>query len=76
MSPAGRRPARGEGTLSRPFPWAEALAFGLGVLRWPPAAFWSATPRELAAAAGRRGGPGGEPPDRAVLGELLARFPD
>lgn len=64
------------GVPSRPFPWDEALAFGLGVLRWPPSAFWSATPRELAAAAGWRGRGRGEPPDRAVLRELLERFPD
>lgn len=41
------------------FPWSEAMAFGLGVLRLPPGAFWAMTPRELAAAhdgiAGRRG---------------------
>jgi uncharacterized phage protein (TIGR02216 family) len=52
------------------------MAFGLGVLRWPPSVFWSATPRELAAAAGWRGRRQGEPPNRAVLGDLLSRFPD
>jgi uncharacterized phage protein (TIGR02216 family) len=52
------------------------MAFGLGVLRWPPAAFWAATPRELAAAAGSRGRVRGDPPDRDAMGELLRRFPD
>ena len=31
-----------------PFPWNEAIGFGLGVLRLPPEAFWKMTPRELA----------------------------
>ncbi|MEO1399544.1 MAG: phage tail assembly chaperone [Pseudomonadota bacterium] len=29
------------------------MAFGLGILRLPPDAFWAMTPRELAAAMGR-----------------------
>lgn len=59
------------------FPWAEVMAFGLGRLRWPPAQFWAATPRELAAAmrAYRRANQAGAP-DRATLAALLAAFPD
>lgn len=59
-----------------PFPWAEAMQLGLGVLRLPPDQFWRMTPRELAAAiAGRRGG--ATPPlDRAALDELMQRYPD
>ena len=34
----------------RPFPWREAMAFGLGVLKLPSGDFWAMTPRELAAA--------------------------
>ena len=58
-----------------PFPWREAMGFGLGVLRLPPEQFWRMTPRELAAAiravAGTR-----EPLTRATFNELLKRFPD
>ena len=54
------------------------MAAGLGVLRLPPAQFWSMTPRELAAAL--RGGLGIEPRsrplDRASLCGLMLRFPD
>jgi uncharacterized phage protein (TIGR02216 family) len=59
------------------FPWSEAMAFGLGVLRLSPGAFWAMTPRELAAAhdgvAGRKGA--------AALGRydleaLMALHPD
>lgn len=51
------------------------MAFGLGVLRWTPAAFWAATPRELAAAA-RPQGPAAAAPGREALDALLRRFPD
>ncbi|MGX7741948.1 rcc01693 family protein [Rhodopseudomonas parapalustris] len=59
-----------------PFPWAEAMQFGLGVLRLPPDQFWRMTPRELAAAiAGLRGG-ATAPLGRAALDELMRRYPD
>lgn len=58
------------------FPWAEAMRFGLGVLRLDPRSFWAMTPRELAAAheafAGRPSGP----PDRGRLETLMAAHPD
>ncbi|MFT3938222.1 rcc01693 family protein [Rhodopseudomonas sp.] len=59
-----------------PFPWAEAMQLGLGVLRLPPDQFWRMTPRELAAAiAGLRGG--ATPPlGRAAFAELMRRYPD
>ena len=54
------------------------MALGLGHLRLPPAAFWTMTPAELAAAI--RGLTGGAelatPPGRAELSRLMARFPD
>ena len=31
-----------------PFPWKQAIGFGLGVLRLSPDQFWRMTPRELA----------------------------
>lgn len=63
---------------ARPFPWAEAMAFGLGVLRLSPDAFWSMTPRELAAAVrGVRGLAGAPPPPaRSDLDALMRAFPD
>jgi uncharacterized phage protein (TIGR02216 family) len=54
------------------------MAAGLGLLRLPPDAFWSMTPRELAAAL--RGLLGPSSPDaplpRAALAQLMSRFPD
>jgi len=44
------------------------------VLRWSPAAFWTATPREFAAALGRGARP--EPLTRAAFERLLAAYPD
>ncbi len=62
---------------SPPLPWDDVLAFGLGVLRWPPDVFWRATPRELAAALrGMRGRAGAEPLGRADLHDLMTLFPD
>ena len=59
----------------KPFPWLEAIAFGLGVLKLAPEQFWRMTPRELAyaieAASGR-----GAPLDRATLKQLMKRYPD
>jgi uncharacterized phage protein (TIGR02216 family) len=58
-----------------PFPWPQALAVGLGVLRLSPEQFWKMTPRELAAAL--RGLYGGTTPlDHATFDALRARFPD
>jgi uncharacterized phage protein (TIGR02216 family) len=51
------------------------MAVGLGVLRLSPAAFWSMTPREFAAAAGWMA-PAAARPTRADLGQLMQRFPD
>ncbi len=61
-----------------PFPWAEAMRLGLGVLRLSPEAFWKMSPRELAAAAAGLAGPGGPV---AVIGRerlkaLQQRYPD
>ena len=65
----------GGGPAPRAFPWAEAMAFGLGRLGLAPDAFWRMTPRELAAAAGLAG-PARAPLDRARLDALMVRFPD
>jgi uncharacterized phage protein (TIGR02216 family) len=54
------------------------MAAGLGLLRLPPAVFWSMTPRELEAALRGLLGPArlDAPPPRAALAGLMARFPD
>jgi uncharacterized phage protein (TIGR02216 family) len=59
-----------------PFPWREAIGFGLGVLRLAPDQFWRMTPRELACAVAAVRGPLTAPPDRAMLDQLMRRFPD
>lgn len=59
----------------RPFPWKQAIGFGLGVLRLPPDAFWRMTPRELSCAI--EAVTGRTPPlDRGALAELMKRYPD
>jgi uncharacterized phage protein (TIGR02216 family) len=59
----------------QPFPWKQAIGFGLGVLKLPPDAFWRMTPRELAfaieAVHGRNA-----PLTRAGLDQLMKRYPD
>jgi uncharacterized phage protein (TIGR02216 family) len=54
------------------------MAAGLGLLRLPPAVFWSMTPRELAAALRGLLGPAiaYAPLPRAALAQLMRRFPD
>ncbi len=60
----------------RPFPWKEAIGFGLGVLRLPPASFWQMTPRELAYAIAAHQRPAAHAPTRENLAALIARYPD
>ena len=43
-------PSGAAGRTLTPFPWKEAIGFGLGVLRLSPEHFWRMTPRELALA--------------------------
>lgn len=59
-----------------PFPWSEAMRFGLGVLRLPPSAFWAMTPRELGAAYQAFGVARMAPPARATLAAMMAAYPD
>lgn len=60
----------------KPFPWHEAIGFGLGVLRLPPDQFWRMTPRELAYAVAAVRGPATAPMDRTALDALMQAFPD
>ena len=60
----------------QPFPWCDAIGFGLGVLRLPPRDFWAMTPRELACAIEALRGRAGMPLDRAAFDDLMTRFPD
>jgi uncharacterized phage protein (TIGR02216 family) len=59
-----------------PFPWKQALAVGLGVLRLSPEQFWKMTPRELAAALHGLYGEASAPLDRKRFDTLAARYPD
>ena len=59
-----------------PFPWPQAMAFGLGVLKLSPESFWRMTPRELACAMRGIAGADGARLNRAALSELMRRFPD
>jgi uncharacterized phage protein (TIGR02216 family) len=59
----------------QPFPWEDAIGFGLGVLKLPPDEFWRMTPRELALAV-RALNPQPGALDRAALTQLMQRFPD
>ena len=58
------------------FPWRDLMAVGFGRLRLSSRAFWTMTPRELAAAAEGLAGPASEPPGRAALDALMQRYPD
>lgn len=60
----------------RPFPWTDAMRFGLGVLRLPPRDFWAMTPRELASAWGALAGDRAGPLEQRDLQDLMERFPD
>lgn len=51
------------------------MTLGFGVLKLSPQAFWSMTPRELAAAAGLAA-PASMPPSRHALQALMVAHPD
>jgi uncharacterized phage protein (TIGR02216 family) len=59
----------------KPFPWDEAIGFGLGVLKLSPQAFWTMTPRELALAIHAATG-ATAPLARRDLADLMKRYPD
>ena len=52
------------------------MRFGFGVLRLSSDAFWTLTPRELAAAMPRIQSINAGPPDRALFEALMVSFPD
>lgn len=60
----------------QPFPWDRAMAFGFGVLRLSPDAFWRMTPRELGAAIKALSPPQAPAIGRGTLDALMRRFPD
>ena len=60
----------------RPFPWAEAMQFGFGVLHLSPDAFWKMTPRELAHAITAVRGRAPAPIERGDFDALMKAFPD
>ena len=59
-----------------PFPWDEAMAFGLGRLRLSPHSFWAMTPRELAAAMRAFAPIAVSRFERNALVTLMQQFPD
>ena len=59
----------------QPFPWQQAIGFGLGVLRLSPEAFWRMTLRELAYAIETVTGHTA-PLDRDGLMQLMKSYPD
>jgi uncharacterized phage protein (TIGR02216 family) len=61
---------------AKPFPWDEAMAFGFGVLRLAPDAFWKLTPRELGHAIRAVRGVAATPLDRRAFDELMQKYPD
>jgi uncharacterized phage protein (TIGR02216 family) len=78
MRPHPSRRAQGRAPQDeglRPFPWDDAIGFGLGVLKLPPDQFWRMTPRELALAA-KALNPRGGALGRADLTQLMQKFPD
>jgi uncharacterized phage protein (TIGR02216 family) len=46
------------------------------VLGWSPAAFWAATPAELAAVVAALAGETAVPPDAATIARMREAFPD
>ncbi|MCC6946948.1 MAG: phage tail assembly chaperone [Bradyrhizobiaceae bacterium] len=76
LGPRFRGDERGVRKVPEPFPWQQALAIGLGVLRLSPEAFWKMTPREFAAALRGLYGDPAPPLDRVAFDALMARFPD
>ncbi len=56
----------------KPFPWEQAIGFGLGVLRLPPEQFWRMTPRELACAVAAVRGPVSAPPGPGAAGSYCS----
>lgn len=56
---------------------AAAARVAMGLLGWPPDAFWQATPQDLRLALeGRLGRASAHGLGRAELEQLMARFPD
>ena len=62
--------------MKRPFPWAEAMQFGFGVLHLSPDAFWRMTPRELAHAIAWSRGRAPAGIAREDFDALMKAFPD
>lgn len=65
-----------ENTACAPFPWKDAMAFGLGHLRLGACDFWAMTPRELNAAYVGCFGESTPACDRQSLAQLMQQFPD
>ncbi|MBZ0215941.1 MAG: phage tail assembly chaperone [Fimbriimonadaceae bacterium] len=76
---APRDHAPGEHASSErpPFPWRQVMGIAFGQLGLSPQAFWSMTPRELAAAfSWLEGGQGVAALSRPGLRDLMTQYPD
>ncbi|MEM9732603.1 MAG: rcc01693 family protein [Pseudomonadota bacterium] len=62
--------------MAEPFPWREAMRFGLGVLALSPDQFWSMTMRELQAAMEAHGASTTDALSRLELQNIMAAHPD
>ncbi|CAN5418456.1 hypothetical protein BH10PSE15_BH10PSE15_13280 [soil metagenome] len=64
--------------MSASFAEAAAKLAGLAgvVFHWSPAAFWDATPAELAALVATLAGERDAPPDAVTIATLMDAFPD
>ncbi|MFK4818889.1 rcc01693 family protein [Ochrobactrum quorumnocens] len=59
----------------KPFPWAEVMRAGFGLLRLSSKDFWAMTPREFSVALGPVSR-NTNAPSRAALDALMHTFPD
>lgn len=59
-----------------PFPWADAMRVGFGLLRLAPDVFWAMTPIEFERAVAALAHRPDAPPHRADLAALMRAFPD
>lgn len=75
----GKKTVEGGGGARR-FPFGDHMRVALGVIGWPPAVFWRATPRELLMAFDgymeHRGRKRRTPVSRVRLREMMQACPD
>lgn len=77
---SARAEGKGGGGAAGRYPFDDHMRVALGVVGWPPYAFWRATPRELWLAFDgyqqRHGLKRAAPVSRVRLAELMRAYPD